>query len=241
VQACEQACDALAQQGMPDLIDLRTLWPWDRAAVLGSCARTGQAAGGARGGAGGAGFGAEIAATRRRRRSLQGAAARCAAHSAVGYAPVLEAQSRVRCGRLYLTAAGKDRERELVVARRLAAVRRRLRRHRHQLGAERLHAGQRLLQRLQVQVAVRAPHAAVEGQHQRAARQQLGGRPGAAVGVVQREGGRLVAGLQRAAGGARGDELPGGAVHGFVDEGGRAPRRAAGFEVGAEGGEFFGQ
>lgn len=94
VDLCEQACAQLAEQGISvELIDLRSIWPWDRDAVLQSCARTGrllvvheaiQAAG----------FGAEIAAT-------------AAEHSAckvrrlgapripVGYAPVLEAQSRI--------------------------------------------------------------------------------------------------------------------------------------------------
>jgi len=43
VQACAEACDALAAEGIAvDLIDLRTLWPWDRDAVLDSCARTGR-------------------------------------------------------------------------------------------------------------------------------------------------------------------------------------------------------
>jgi pyruvate dehydrogenase E1 component beta subunit len=94
VQACEAACDALAAQGIGvDLLDLRSIWPWDREAVLESCGRTGRLlvvheavqAGG---------FGAEIAATaaeatgcRVRRLGAQ--------RIPVGYAPVLEAQSRV--------------------------------------------------------------------------------------------------------------------------------------------------
>jgi len=94
VQACADACDALAQQGIAvDLIDLRTLWPWDRETVLASCARTRrllvvheavQAAG----------FGAEIAAT-----AAEATGCRIARLGApripVGYAAVLEAQSRV--------------------------------------------------------------------------------------------------------------------------------------------------
>ncbi|MDM0115798.1 transketolase C-terminal domain-containing protein [Variovorax sp. J22R133] len=94
VHACMAACDALAAQGVTvDLIDLRTLWPWDRDAVLESCARTGrllvvheavQAAG----------FGAEIAAT-----AAQATGCRIARLGApripVGYSPVLEAQSRI--------------------------------------------------------------------------------------------------------------------------------------------------
>jgi pyruvate dehydrogenase E1 component beta subunit len=63
LHASLEAADALAKQGIEvEVIDLRTLWPWDREAVFASAARTGrllivheaiQAAG----------FGAEIAAT----------------------------------------------------------------------------------------------------------------------------------------------------------------------------------
>lgn len=94
MRACSAACDALAAEGIAvDLIDLRTLWPWDRETVLSSCARTGrllvvheavQAAG----------FGAEIAAS-----AAEATGCRVARLGApripVGYAPVLEAQSRV--------------------------------------------------------------------------------------------------------------------------------------------------
>ncbi|MDM0106807.1 transketolase C-terminal domain-containing protein [Variovorax sp. J22R24] len=94
MHACISACDALAAEGIAvDLIDLRTLWPWDREAVLASCGRSGrllvvheavQAAG----------FGAEIAAT-----AAEATGCRVARLGApripVGYAPVLEAQSRV--------------------------------------------------------------------------------------------------------------------------------------------------
>lgn len=94
VQVCEAACARLAAAGIAvDLIDLRTLWPWDRETVLDSCGRTGrllvvheavQAAG----------FGAEIAAT-----AAEATGCRIARLGApripVGYAPVLEAQSRV--------------------------------------------------------------------------------------------------------------------------------------------------
>lgn len=94
VQACEAACDALAAQGIGvDLLDLRSIWPWDREAVLESCGRTGRLlvvheavqAGG---------FGAEIAAT-----AAEATGCRVrrlgAPRIPVGYAPVLEAQSRV--------------------------------------------------------------------------------------------------------------------------------------------------
>ncbi|HET8747986.1 MAG TPA: transketolase C-terminal domain-containing protein [Ramlibacter sp.] len=94
LQACTQACEALAAEGVQaELIDLRSIWPWDREAVLASCARTGrllvvheavQAAG----------FGAEIAAT-----AAEATGCRVrrlgAPRIPVGYAPVLEAQSRV--------------------------------------------------------------------------------------------------------------------------------------------------
>ncbi len=94
VQVCEQACEHLAQQGVEaELIDLRCIWPWDREAVLQSCARTGgllvvhEAVRTA-------GFGAEIAAT-----AAEVIGCRVARLGApripVGYAPVLEAQSRV--------------------------------------------------------------------------------------------------------------------------------------------------
>jgi acetoin:2,6-dichlorophenolindophenol oxidoreductase subunit beta len=94
VQVCEAACRTLAAQGIEaELIDLRTLWPWDRDAVLSSCGRTGhllvvheavQAAG----------FGAEVAATAA---EATGCKVRRlgAPRIPVGYAPVLEAQSRV--------------------------------------------------------------------------------------------------------------------------------------------------
>jgi pyruvate dehydrogenase E1 component beta subunit len=104
MQACSAACDALAAEGIAvDLIDLRTLWPWDRETVLSSCARTGrllvvheavQAAG----------FGAEIAAS-----AAEATGCRVARLGApripVGYAPALEAQSRV--GTEAIVAAAK--------------------------------------------------------------------------------------------------------------------------------------
>ncbi len=94
VQACAQACEQLAAEGIEcELLDLRSIWPWDRAAVLESCERTGrllvvheavQAAG----------FGAEVAAT-----AAEATGCRVmrlgAPRIPVGYAPVLEAQSRV--------------------------------------------------------------------------------------------------------------------------------------------------
>ena len=94
VHACAHASEMLAQEGVEvELIDLRTIWPWDRDAVLASCAKTGhllvvheavQAAG----------FGAEIAATAA---EATGCMVRRlgAPRIPVGYAPVLEAQSHI--------------------------------------------------------------------------------------------------------------------------------------------------
>ena len=94
MQACEQAAAQLAAQGVQaELIDLRTLWPWDKEAVLASVAKTGrllvvheavQVAG----------FGAEVAAT-----VAEHTGARVARLGApripVGYAAPLEAESRI--------------------------------------------------------------------------------------------------------------------------------------------------
>jgi pyruvate/2-oxoglutarate/acetoin dehydrogenase E1 component len=106
VQACEQACDELAASGIaPEIIDLRSIWPWDRATVLSSVARTRnllvvheavQAAG----------FGAEIAATVAE--TVGGCKVRRlgAPRIPVGYAPVLEAQSRVTASDIAAAARG---------------------------------------------------------------------------------------------------------------------------------------
>lgn len=91
---CEHSAQDLCVLGIEiDLIDLRTIWPWDREAVLSSCAKTGkllvvheaiQAAG----------FGAEIAATAAQETG-------CKVHRLgaqripVGYAQVLENEARV--------------------------------------------------------------------------------------------------------------------------------------------------
>ena len=102
---CEQACETLATEGIDvELIDLRSIWPWDREQVLTSCAKTGrllvvheavQAAG----------FGAEIAAT-----AAEATGCRVrrlgAPRIPVGYAPVLEAQSRI--GVDAITAAARS-------------------------------------------------------------------------------------------------------------------------------------
>jgi pyruvate dehydrogenase E1 component beta subunit len=94
VHLCADACQQLAGEGIEvELIDLRCIWPWDRDAVLNSCAKTKnllvvheavQAVG----------FGAEIAAT-----AAESTGCRVkrlgAPRIPVGYAPVLEEQSRI--------------------------------------------------------------------------------------------------------------------------------------------------
>ncbi len=97
MHVADEACAQLARQGIEvDLIDLRTVWPWDRDCVLESAARCGrllvvheavQAAG----------FGAEIVAT-----VAQAVGCKVARLGApripVGYASTLEEVSRVRAG-----------------------------------------------------------------------------------------------------------------------------------------------
>ena len=88
------ACGRLAAQGIQaERIDLRSIWPWDRDTVVASAAKTGrltvvqeaiQAAG----------FGAEIAATAAEATGCK-ISRLGAPRIPVGYAPVLEAQSRV--------------------------------------------------------------------------------------------------------------------------------------------------
>ncbi len=103
VQACVDAAEQLAAQGVQaEVIDLRTIWPWDRDAVLASVAKTGrllvvheaiQVAG----------FGAEIAAT-----VAEQTGARVARLGApripVGYAPVLEDEARIGAAKVAAAA-----------------------------------------------------------------------------------------------------------------------------------------
>jgi pyruvate dehydrogenase E1 component beta subunit len=91
---CDEACATLAAEGIHvELIDLRTIWPWDREQVLTSCAKTGQLLV-VHEAVQVAGFGAEIAAT-----AAEATGCRVrrlgAPRIPVGYAPVLEAQSRI--------------------------------------------------------------------------------------------------------------------------------------------------
>jgi pyruvate/2-oxoglutarate/acetoin dehydrogenase E1 component len=63
VHVCEAAAETLAQRGVEaELIDLRTLWPWDKTRVLGSVERTGRLLV-VQESVSVAGFGAEVAAT----------------------------------------------------------------------------------------------------------------------------------------------------------------------------------
>jgi len=99
LQESLQAAEELAREGIDaEVIDLRTLWPWDREAVLASVARTGRLlvvheavqVGG---------FGAEVAAT-------VAEALGCPVRRLgspripVGYAPTLEAEARVDASRI---------------------------------------------------------------------------------------------------------------------------------------------
>lgn len=60
---CQEACELLAERGIgADLIDLRSLWPWDRETVLQSAGRTGRLLV-AHEAVQAGGFGAEVAAT----------------------------------------------------------------------------------------------------------------------------------------------------------------------------------
>ncbi|MBN8889688.1 MAG: alpha-ketoacid dehydrogenase subunit beta [Rhodospirillales bacterium 70-18] len=103
VHVCAEAAEALAGEGIGvDLIDLRTLWPWDRVMVLESAARTGRllvcheavAV---------AGFGAEIAATVAEHTSAK--VRRLGAPRApVGYAPPVEDAVRVGAAAVAATA-----------------------------------------------------------------------------------------------------------------------------------------
>ena len=99
VHACVDAAAALAAQGVhAQVLDLRTIWPWDKAAVLESAQRSGrllvvheavQAAG----------FGAEIAATVAEHTNAR-VARLGAPRIPVGYAPSLEAVSRIDAVRI---------------------------------------------------------------------------------------------------------------------------------------------
>ena len=112
VHVCADAVATLARQGVKaELIDLRTLWPWDKETVLASAARTGRLlivheavqAGG---------FGAEIAAT-----AAEHITARIrrlgAPRAPIGYAPPLEDAVRVQAPAIVAAALGLVNGRQL--------------------------------------------------------------------------------------------------------------------------------
>ena len=103
VQACADAAEQLAAQGVQaEVIDLRTIWPWDKDAVLASVVKTGrllvvheaiQVAG----------FGAEIAATVAEQTNAK-VTRLGAPRIPVGYAPTLEAEARVDAAKIAAAA-----------------------------------------------------------------------------------------------------------------------------------------
>jgi pyruvate dehydrogenase E1 component beta subunit len=109
VHAALDAADRLAGDGVSaEVIDLRTLWPWDREAVFASVRRTGRLVVAHEAVATG-GFGAEIAASvaEHLHRDLKGPVRRLGApRIPVSYAPPLEAAARVTAERIAAAATG---------------------------------------------------------------------------------------------------------------------------------------
>lgn len=111
VHEAERAAERLAGQGIgADVWDLRTLWPWDKAAVLGSARRTGHVLV-AHEAVQVAGFGAEVAAT-----VAEGTGAKVARLGApralIGYAPTVEDAVRVTAAGIADAAQGLLRRRQ---------------------------------------------------------------------------------------------------------------------------------
>ncbi|TCT11542.1 pyruvate dehydrogenase E1 component beta subunit [Tepidamorphus gemmatus] len=109
VHTVAEAAVRLAEEGIDaEVIDLRTLWPWDQGAVLGSVGRTGrllvvQEAVAV------AGFGAEVAAfvAERLHKALKAPVKRLGApRIPISYAPVLEDEVRVRTEAVVAAARG---------------------------------------------------------------------------------------------------------------------------------------
>ena len=103
VHIAAEAAAKLAQAGVgAELIDLRTLWPWDKAAVLASVRKTGRLIV-THEEVSVAGFGAEIAATvaEKLHGALRAPVRRLGApRIPVSYAPTLEDEVRVTAGRI---------------------------------------------------------------------------------------------------------------------------------------------
>ncbi|MCH4271375.1 MAG: alpha-ketoacid dehydrogenase subunit beta [Kerstersia gyiorum] len=99
VHACTDAAEQLAAEGISvEVLDLRTIWPWDREAVLASAARTGHVLV-AHEAVQVAGFGAEVAATVAEHTSAR-VRRLGAPRIPVGYAQVLENESRIDAGKV---------------------------------------------------------------------------------------------------------------------------------------------
>jgi pyruvate/2-oxoglutarate/acetoin dehydrogenase E1 component len=95
VHTCIEACEELAHQGIEaELIDLRSLWPWDRDAVLASATKTGHLLV-AHEAVQVAGFGAEVAASMAELAPDVRIARAGALRIPVGYSPGLESQARI--------------------------------------------------------------------------------------------------------------------------------------------------
>ena len=97
VIGCANAAEALAAQGIEaEVIDLRTLWPWDKARVLASVAQTGRLLV-VQESVSVAGFGAEVAATvaERLHKALK---PRCAASARRACRSPTRRRSRMWCG-----------------------------------------------------------------------------------------------------------------------------------------------
>ena len=114
VHECVSAADRLADRGVgAEVIDLRSLWPWDKRAVLASVERTGRLVVAHEAVAVG-GFGAEVAATvaERAGRRLRASIRRLGApRSLIPYAPNLEDRLRVTA-EMIADAAQSTMERE---------------------------------------------------------------------------------------------------------------------------------
>jgi pyruvate dehydrogenase E1 component beta subunit len=105
VQTGLQATAAAKKRGVSvELIDLRTVWPWDRDTVLASAAKTGRLVV-AHEAVRVAGFGAEIAATVAEELGIPVRRVG-AARIPVGYAPTLEDESRVDAGAILRAVLG---------------------------------------------------------------------------------------------------------------------------------------
>jgi len=109
VHAALEAAERLAGDGVSaEVIDLRTLWPWDRDAVFASVRRTGRLIVAHEAVATG-GFGAEVAASvaEHLHRDLKAPVRRLGApRIPISYAPPLEAEARVTAGRIAAAAQG---------------------------------------------------------------------------------------------------------------------------------------